>query len=111
MSDDELERIMNFIIERQEAGADQLAQAESIITALANVQTQTSKQLTAHDDRIARFERSYVAIAELLEKHDSQIANVTENVNRLTDAVTALSTTVERYITARGNNGSLGGAS
>jgi ABC-type transporter Mla subunit MlaD len=108
MSDDELERIMNFIIERQETGADQLAQAESIITALANVQTQTSKQLTAHDDRIARFERSYVAIAELLEKHDNQLVVVTENLNRLTDVVADLSATVNRYITARGNNGSNG---
>ncbi len=43
MSDDELERIMNFIIERQEAGADQLAQAESIIASLAQTQAQTNK--------------------------------------------------------------------
>ncbi len=110
MTDDELERIMNFIIERQEAGADQLAQAERIITALAQTQERTDQQLSAHDERIARFERSYVAIAELLEKHDHQIEGVTENLNRLTDVVADLSASVNRYITARGNNGSNGGA-
>jgi hypothetical protein len=108
MTNEELERIMNFIIERQEQGADQLTQAEAIIIALAESQLQTDKRLAAQDERIARFERSYTAIADLLERHDGQIVVVTANVNKLTEVVSSLSATVDRYITARGNNGSGG---
>jgi crotonobetainyl-CoA:carnitine CoA-transferase CaiB-like acyl-CoA transferase len=100
MTTDELERIMNFIVERQEQGADQLAQAEAIITALAESQLQTDKRLAAQDERIARFERSYSSIADLLAKHDNQLVNVTDNVNKLTGVVTTLSETVDRFITA-----------
>jgi len=115
MTNDELERLMNFIIERQEhitdqqaISAEQLAQAETIMAALAQSQLQTDKRLTAQDERIARFERSYMAIADLLERHDGQIVAVTANVNKLTEVVSSLSATVDRYITARGNNGSGG---
>jgi len=103
MTNEELERVMNFIIERQEVAADQqalsaeqLAQAETIITALARKQLQTDEQIAAHDDRIARFERSYTGIADLLQKHDGQLVALTDGLNSLTRAV-------ERYITARGN--------
>ncbi len=116
MTNDELERIMSFIIERQErisdqqaVSADQLAQAEAIIIALAESQLQTDKRLDTQDERIARFERSYRVIADLLAKHDNQLVNVTDNVNKLTDVVAALSATVDRYISARGNNGANGG--
>jgi ABC-type transporter Mla subunit MlaD len=70
---------------------------------------QTDKRLAAQDERIARFERSYTAIADLLERHDGQIVAVTSNVNKLTEVVSSLSATVDRYIRARGNNGA-GGA-
>ena len=115
MTNDELERIMNFIIERQEQGADQLMQAEAIVIALAESQLQTDKRLAAQDERLARFERSYTSIADLLAKHDNQLVSVTDNVNRLTGVVAALSetvavlsATVDRYISARGNNGANG---
>lgn len=122
MTNDELERIMNFIIERQEQGADQLMQAEAIIIALAESQLQTDKRLAAQDERaaaqderLARFERSYTSIADLLAKHDNQLVSVTDNVNRLTgvvaalsETVAALSATVDRYISAQGNNGANG---
>lgn len=94
MTNDELERIMNFIIERQEYAADQIAKV-------------TERQ-GDHDVRIARFERSYTEIAGLLTKHDDQLVAVTNNVNKLTEVVSSLSATVDRYITARGNNGSGG---
>lgn len=100
MTNDELEKIMNFIIERQEQGAEQLAQAETLINALAQSQLQTNGQLEKQDERLARFERSYTTIAELLQKHDGQLLALTDGLNKLTQ-------TVERYITARGNgNGS-----
>ncbi len=108
MTPEELERLMNFIIERQERisehqehGAEQLAQAETIITALAQSQLQNDQRLGDHDERIARFERSYATIAGLLERHDTQLVALTDGLNRLTQ-------TVDRYITARGNNGSGG---
>ncbi|HEX8474555.1 MAG TPA: hypothetical protein VF666_11015 [Pyrinomonadaceae bacterium] len=77
MTNDELERIMNFIVERQEVAAGQIA-------ALAANQAE-------HDERIARFECSYTAIAELLVRHDTQLVALTDSLNTLTH-------TVERYI-------------
>jgi ABC-type transporter Mla subunit MlaD len=95
MSNEEFERMMNFIIERQEYAAAQLAQ-------LIEMQAD-------HDERIARFERSYVTIAQLLEKHDKQLDSVTEGLNNATTEIAKLATLVNRYIAARGN-GSNGGA-
>ncbi len=66
MTNDELERIMDFIVERQEFAAVQIA-------ALAERQTD-------HDESIARFERSYTVIAELLQKHDTQITELTDGL-------------------------------
>lgn len=96
MSDEELKRLMQFIIKRQEQGAEQLAQADALINALAKSQLHANEQLEQQDERIARFERSYVSIADLLKKHDDQLVALTDGLNSLTR-------TVERYITARGN--------
>jgi chromosome segregation ATPase len=109
---------MNFIIKRQERTVEQQAE---------------------HDERIARFERSYTAIAELLQRHDSQLVEVTtvsneargtiedlarvaarhdasdvrhdEQIAEMRENINSLTRTVDRYINARGNgsNGS-GGA-
>ncbi len=106
MTNDEIERIMNFIIERQErvteqqaVTATQLAQSEAIINALAKRQLETDEKLDDHNERIARFERSYAVVSNLLQKHDTQIDAVTEGLNNLI-------TTVNRYITTRGNGNS-----
>jgi ABC-type transporter Mla subunit MlaD len=116
MSNEELERIMNFIIERQEYTATQIARQNE-------AQAKLTEQLGDHDERIARFERSYIVIAQLLEKHDNQLDSVTEGLNNVTDRlvnvadrlanvteeVAKLARLVDRYIAARGN-GSNGGA-
>lgn len=134
MTNDELERMMNFIIERQEraaeqqvanaeqlaqsealinalivrqdrvseqqaANAEQLAQSEALINALARRQLEMGEQLDDHDERIARFERSYTAISTLLQRHDTQLIALTDGLNNLI-------TTVNRYITSRGNGNS-----
>lgn len=96
MTNDDLERVMNFIIAQQERTSAQQERTSA-------QQEQTAEQIGAlagnvveHDQRIARFERSYTAIADLLQKHDGQIG-------ALTDAVQQLTQTVDRYISARGN--------
>jgi hypothetical protein len=66
MDNDELERVMNFIIVRQERIAEQQEKAAEQIVALAGNQAE-------HDERIARFERSYTVIADLLNRHDTQL--------------------------------------
>jgi chromosome segregation ATPase len=100
---------MNFIIERQEhtaaqqaanaeqlaRNAEQLALSEALINALAGRQLETSEQLDDHEERIARFERSYTAISALLQRHDTQLVTLTDNLNNLI-------TTVNHYITTRG---------
>jgi len=101
MTNDELERIMNFIIERQERITEQQELTQTILIQLA-------RRDDDKEQRIARFERSYTAISDLLVNHDDQLIAVTDNVNKLTDVVAALSATVDRYISARGNNGANG---
>lgn len=115
MTNDELERIMNFIIERQERITEQQELTQTILIQLARRDEELARrdeQLARRDDdkeqRIARFERSYTAISDLLVNHDDQLIAVTDNVNKLTDVVAALSATVDRYISARGNNGANG---
>ena len=94
MTPEELERVMNFIIERQEFAAEQIA-------TLAQNQVTHDGRLAEHNERIARFERSYTAISDLLQKHDTQIESLTKGLNNLIE-------TVNRYITARGSNGAGG---
>jgi len=116
MSNEELERVMNFIIERQEYASEQIARLTEAQTRLSEAQTRLSEaqarlteQQGNHEERIARFERSYVAIAQLLEKHDDQLEAVTEGLNNVADGLAKLTTLVTRYIAARGDGGN-GGA-
>ncbi len=81
-NNDRRERQMDFILEQQ-------AQLTATVQRLAESQQN-------HEERIARFERSYVAISELLVSHDSQLVAITDGINDLTSVV-------NRYITARGN--------
>lgn len=97
---------MNFIIERQEYTAAQLARLQEYT---ATQLTRLIEMQTDHDERIARFESSYVTIAQLIEKHDKQLDSVTEGLNNATDEIAKLASLVNRYIAARGN-GSDGGA-
>lgn len=122
MTNEELEELMNFIIIRQERMVTQ--------------QERTVEQQQEHDERLARIERSYAVLVKLLEKHDAQIIAVTTDGNKANRAIEDLATiairndetvaghdkqiaelreninsltrTVERYITARGNNGNGG---
>jgi ABC-type transporter Mla subunit MlaD len=101
MTNDELERIMNFIIVRQERITGQQEQTQSVLTETQSVLGELARRDDDKEQRIARFERSYTTIAGLLERHDTQIVALTDGLNRLTQ-------TVDRYIAARGNNGSNG---
>jgi hypothetical protein len=74
---------MNFIIQRQEQGAEQLAQAETIINALAKSQLHADKQLEKHDERIARFERFLCLHRDLINRHDTQLVALTDGLNKL----------------------------
>ncbi len=101
MTNDELERMMNFMIERQERVTEQQEQTQSVLAETQSVLAELAARDGDKEQRIARFERSYTAIAGLLERHDTQLVALTDGLNRLTQ-------TVDRYITARGNNGSGG---
>jgi len=94
MTPEELERVMNFIIERQERITQSQEQTQQMLAELA-------RRDEDKEERIKRFERSYTAISTLLQKHDSQLDQVTTGLNELIN-------TVNRYITARGSHGSGG---
>jgi hypothetical protein len=102
--DEQRQRQIDFIVES-------LARLTATVERVAEAQE-------GHEQRILRFERSYVAISELLTRHDVQLEAVTNDGNATNAAVSNLIVTVdrlggivERYITARGNgsNGTSGG--
>lgn len=109
MSSEEFERRMNFIIERQEYASAQIERLIEAQDKLAKSQDKLVEQQGGHEERIARFERSYIAIAQLLEKHDAQLEALTGGLNIVTDELAKLTRLVTRYIAARGD-GSNGGA-
>jgi len=84
MTNEELERVMNFIIKRQERMTAQQEQQQFFINTLLDSQN----TLTATVTRIA-------------ETQGQQIAVLTENLNNLT-------ATVDRYIHALGNGSNNG---
>jgi len=96
MTPEEIEKLMQFIIARQERIAELQEISASQITLLTTVQVDQNARLDEHSERIARFERSYSVIADLLQRHDGQLVALTDGLNSLTR-------TVERYITAQGN--------
>jgi hypothetical protein len=102
--DEQRQRQIDFIVES-------LARLTATVERVAEAQE-------GHEQRILRFERSYVAISDLLTRHDVQLEAVTNDGNATNAAVSNLIVTVdrlgvivERYITARGNgsNGTSGG--
>ncbi len=91
MTNEELERVMNFIIERQERMTAQQEQQQFFINTLLDSQNTLTTTVT----RIAETQGRQIAA------QGRQIAVLTENLSNLT-------ATVDRYIHALGNgsNGS-----
>jgi flagellar biosynthesis/type III secretory pathway protein FliH len=86
MTPEELERVMNFIIERQERMAAQQEGQQFLLDALLSSQ----KTLTATVMQIAN------GVVERFDRQDAEMSALREAVGDLTR-------TVDRYITARGN--------
>ncbi len=87
MTPEELERVMNFIIERQERmAAHQEGQQFFLDALLSSQKTLTATVMQIATGTVQRFDRQ-----------DAQIAATNESVNQL-------SATVDRYIKARGQN-------
>lgn len=91
MTNEELERVMNFIIERQERITAQQEQQQFFINTLLDSQN----TLTATVTRIAETQGRQIAA------QGRQIAVLTENLSNLT-------ATVDRYIHALGNGSNNG---
>ena len=95
MTNEELERVMNFIIERQERMAAQQEGQQFLVDALLSSQkTLTATVMQMATGTVQRFDRQ-----------DTEMSAMREAVGDLTR-------TVDRYITARGNgsNGTNGQA-
>jgi chromosome segregation ATPase len=98
MTPEEMERVMNFIIERQEQFTNQLAEQQAILSQqqmLVGTLIESQNTLTATVQQIADSH------SQRLNRHDERFAETQESINSLTR-------TVERYINARGSNGSGG---
>ncbi len=122
MTNEELERMMDFIIERQNFAAAQIAsiaetqsqqderikrseRSYSIISDLlqrhdgqlmenANKTDAIAETQSQHDERIKRFERSYTAISDLLQRHDDQLVILTDNANHTNEVVAGLAMSI-----------------
>jgi ABC-type transporter Mla subunit MlaD len=105
MTPEELERVMNFIIERQENLGDVLQQQQQLMGTVIesqNVLTATVQQIAeAHNSRLNKHDEQFAKLVATANRHDEEFAEMRENINSLTR-------TVDRYITARGNNGTGG---
>jgi vacuolar-type H+-ATPase subunit I/STV1 len=104
MTNEELEKRVEFIIEHQ-------AQLTAKVEELASIQSQS-------EIRLRRVEESFVLLVQLAKIMDSRLDTLTQNVDALTEKVTALTDAqkntderlntligvVERYI-SEGRNG------
>ena len=89
MTNEEIQKTMEFIIKRQESFAENMEKAEA---------------------RMSRFETAFVGIFNLVNENTKALKELTENVNQLTEAqsntderLNIFITTVERYISERRN--------
>ena len=103
MTNDELERIMNFIIERQErtaeqqaANAEQLAQSDVLINALIERQERVSEQQAANAEQLAQSEslinalaRRQLEMGEKLDDHDERIARFERSYTAISNLLQA----------------------
>jgi hypothetical protein len=100
MTPEELERVMNFIIERQERMAAQQEGQQFLVDALLSSQkTLTATVMQIANGVVERFDRQDAEMSVMRERHDRQDAQIAAT----NESVSRLSATVDRYITARGN--------
>ena len=105
MTPEELERVMNFIIERQERMTAQQEQQQFFINTLLDSQN----TLTATVTRIAETQGQQIATqGRQIAAQGRQIAAQGRQIAVLTDNLGKLSATVDRYIHALGNGSNNG---
>jgi hypothetical protein len=107
MTNEELENVMNFIIERQERFADQQTHQQMLVDTLLesqNTLTATVLQITeAHNARINRLDEHDRRQLEIIEAHNARFDRHDDGFKSMRESIDNLSRTVDRYITARGN--------
>ncbi len=72
MTNEELERMVALLIEGQQ-------QTQALLAELARRDDEQMRRDADKEERIARFERSYVAIADLLQQHAARISTLEES--------------------------------
>jgi septal ring factor EnvC (AmiA/AmiB activator) len=91
MNNEEIEKMMEFIIKRQEGFAENMEKAEA---------------------RMNRLEGAFVGVFNIVTENTKALKELTEKVNQLTEAqahtderLNIFITTIERYISERRNGG------
>ncbi|MCP9495140.1 MAG: hypothetical protein MSG64_11895 [Pyrinomonadaceae bacterium MAG19_C2-C3] len=90
MTNEELKRVMNSIIERQERITIQQEQTQTTLDELAHRDADK-------EERIKRFEQSYAAISDLLQRHDSQLATLTDNATNIAETQSQHDERIKRF--------------
>ena len=104
MTNEEMQRAMNFIVEQQAQTAVKLDQTAAKLDALAETQKRGEEKWSRTEEGI----RALLAIAEIHEKEiqaqSQQIASLSETTKSTDDRLNALINVVERQI-SNGRNG------
>ncbi len=90
MTNEELERVMNFIIEGQERITILQEQTQTTLDDLA-------RRDTDKEERIKRFEQSHAAISDLLQRYDGQLVTLAENTNNANEEVASIAETQSQH--------------
>ncbi len=97
MTNDELERVMNFIIERQERVAEQQEAFAEQQEAFAEQMAQSNERMTRLEQsaekqqRLAEYQQGLLtSVIETQDRNGEDIRNLTTHVNRIAEAVAFL---------------------
>lgn len=96
MTNEEVERTMQFILEQQ-------ARTDAKLEILTEKMDAIVVKQGRDDDRIKRLEDSFQILVALAERHEERLDELGAAQTRTAEQLTSLASTVERYINERRN--------
>jgi len=117
MSDDKMERTIQFILEQQAQNTVAIGQLTGTVSNLSNIVDKLSGTVDKLSDKVDRTADGINALLAIAEIHEQEITELRESVNTVNESVStvdergretderlnALINTVERYISERRN--------
>lgn len=105
MTNDQVERAIEALLNNQATFESQLAQTNKNVALVSQQIVETSKQIEQTNKRLEMHAETQTQFMQIVLKHIEAQGEATASVR---DSIGNLTATVDRYITARGNNVSNG---